>query len=405
MVKVGNGGRVVASVLVGALCALSIAPSSPVAASPVPTAQIDTPADEARLLKAVEESLGRKRSLDAKVAELDGRLRETQTELRAAQTRLTALVARARTTEVKLNEVRQDMADAENALREQAIAVYTGRSHAGRLTDLLVHAANIGEIANRQSYIKAVSATQADLVLVKERLRDRTNDLLQALTAERGGAEAERNIIATRTAKVQADRDAQAAVRYQVNVEIANYDVLLKEIIGRQDEFEAQARELEAQSAAVAESLGRRTSSSSSSSASPSASSSSSSGGRLGAPLSSIRISSSFGWRIHPVFGSRRLHTGADLSATSGTPIRSAGDGVVVSGGWLGGYGNATVIDHGGGLATLYGHQSALLVRAGQEVERGQTIGRVGCTGTCTGPHLHYEVRINGNPVDPSPYL
>ena len=402
MVKVGSGGWAVASVLVGALCVPLVAPTSPATAAPLPAAQIDSPVEEARLLRAVEESLGRKRSLDAKVAELDTRLRQTQTELRAAQSRLSALVARQRTTEIKLDEARKQMAAAEDALRQQAIAAYTGRSDAGRLTDVFLHAGDVGVVANRQSYLRAVAATQADLLVAKEQLRDRTNDLLESLVAERGAAEAERDVIAERTSRAQSERDAQAAVRYQVNVEIANYDLLLKEIIGRQDEFEGQARELEAQSNAIAESLGRRQSSSSSSSASASSSSGS---GRLGAPLASVRISSSFGWRIHPIFGSRRLHTGADLSASSGTPIRAAADGTVVSAGWLGGYGNATIIDHGGGLATLYGHQSALLVREGQDVERGQVIGRVGCTGTCTGPHLHYEVRINGNPVDPAPYL
>src|SRR5262249_14059545 len=108
---------------------------------------------------------------------------------------------------------------------------------------------------------------------------------------------------------------------------------------------------------------------------------------------------------IHPIYGDSRLHTGADLAATTGTPIHAAAAGDVISAGWLGGYGNATIIDHGGGIATLYGHQSALLVAAGQHVEKGQVIGRVGRTGSCTGPHLHFEVRVNGNPVDPMPYL
>ncbi len=108
---------------------------------------------------------------------------------------------------------------------------------------------------------------------------------------------------------------------------------------------------------------------------------------------------------MHPIFGTLRMHTGVDIGASTGEPIHAAGDGVVVSAGPMGGYGNATVIDHGGGLATLYGHQSRIEVSAGQHVTRGQVIGKVGCTGTCLGSHLHFEVRINGRPVNPAPYI
>lgn len=116
-------------------------------------------------------------------------------------------------------------------------------------------------------------------------------------------------------------------------------------------------------------------------------------------------VSSGFGYRIHPIFGTKKLHTGWDLSASSGDPIVAAADGVVVSAGVRGGYGNAVVIDHGGGLATLYAHQSSMAVSAGQQVEQGQVIGYVGCTGYCTGPHLHFETRVGGRPVDPSGYM
>ena len=90
---------------------------------------------------------------------------------------------------------------------------------------------------------------------------------------------------------------------------------------------------------------------------------------------------------------------------STGTPIRAAADGVVVFAGGRGGYGNATIIDHGNSLATLYAHQSSILLGDGQRVTRGQVIGLVGSTGFATGPHLHFEVRINGVPVDPLPYL
>lgn len=116
-------------------------------------------------------------------------------------------------------------------------------------------------------------------------------------------------------------------------------------------------------------------------------------------------VTSGFGYRIHPIFGTKKLHTGWDFHASYGDPIHAAADGVVVSAGPRGGYGNAVVIDHGGGMATLYAHQSKVAVSSGQHVSKGQVIGYVGCTGYCTGPHLHFEVRINGRPVDPTPYM
>jgi murein DD-endopeptidase MepM/ murein hydrolase activator NlpD len=99
------------------------------------------------------------------------------------------------------------------------------------------------------------------------------------------------------------------------------------------------------------------------------------------------------------------MHEGIDLGAAYGSPIAAAGAGSVIYAGWLGGYGNLTVIDHGGGLATAYGHQSSIVVSCGQDVSQGQTIGYVGSTGHSTGPHLHFEVRVNGAPVDPLGYL
>jgi len=106
-------------------------------------------------------------------------------------------------------------------------------------------------------------------------------------------------------------------------------------------------------------------------------------------------------------FGMRwgRLHAGIDIAAGSGTPIRAAASGRVVYSGWMDGYGNLVAIDHGRGLSTAYAHQSRIAVSNGQTVSQGQVIGYVGCTGHCFGPHLHFEVRINGTPVDPMGYL
>jgi murein DD-endopeptidase MepM/ murein hydrolase activator NlpD len=117
------------------------------------------------------------------------------------------------------------------------------------------------------------------------------------------------------------------------------------------------------------------------------------------------RITSGFGSRVHPILGYRRFHGGVDFGASHGTTIRAADSGRVIFAGWYGGYGQTVIIDHGGGLTTLYGHASRLSVREGQTVQQGQAIAAVGSTGLSTGPHLHFEVRRNGTPVNPMQYL
>jgi len=116
-------------------------------------------------------------------------------------------------------------------------------------------------------------------------------------------------------------------------------------------------------------------------------------------------ITSGFGWRRHPILGYSRFHAGIDFGASYGSTIRAADSGTVIFAGWYGGYGYTVVINHGGSIATLYGHTSKLYVREGQTVQQGEAIAAVGSTGLSTGPHLHFEVRKNGEPVDPMSYL
>jgi murein DD-endopeptidase MepM/ murein hydrolase activator NlpD len=126
--------------------------------------------------------------------------------------------------------------------------------------------------------------------------------------------------------------------------------------------------------------------------------------GIMGFP-SDAPLSSSFGWRVHPVLGYRRFHSGLDFAGNYGSTIRAADSGTVIFAGWYGGYGKAVIIDHGKGITTLYGHTSELYISEGQVVKRGMPIAAVGTTGLSTGPHLHFEVRKDGNPVDPASYL
>ena len=124
-----------------------------------------------------------------------------------------------------------------------------------------------------------------------------------------------------------------------------------------------------------------------------------------GLPVRTNAVSSSFGTRWHPLLGGYRFHAGIDLAAAMGTAIFATSSGTVATAGWCGGYGICVTLDHGNGYFTLYGHLSRVDVAPGQRIGSGQELGLVGSTGNSTGPHLHYEVRINGRPVDPIAYL
>jgi murein DD-endopeptidase MepM/ murein hydrolase activator NlpD len=123
------------------------------------------------------------------------------------------------------------------------------------------------------------------------------------------------------------------------------------------------------------------------------------------APLQNLRLTSDFGMRMHPILGRMKEHDGIDLAAPTGTPVFATADGLVEKAEWFGGYGLCVQIAHGGSLETRYGHMSRLNVAQGEVIHKGDIVGFVGATGRATGPHLHYEVRVNGAAVNPIPYM
>ncbi|AMU93524.1 MULTISPECIES: M23 family metallopeptidase [Sphingopyxis] len=122
-------------------------------------------------------------------------------------------------------------------------------------------------------------------------------------------------------------------------------------------------------------------------------------------PIEQMSLSSSYGMRVHPITGKLARHNGVDIPAPYGTPIYATADGIVGRAQRLGGYGNYVEIEHGNAIETRYGHMSSFVVQPGQQVKKGDVIGYVGSTGRSTGNHLHYEVRIDGEPVNPMPFV
>jgi len=175
---------------------------------------------------------------------------------------------------------------------------------------------------------------------------------------------------------------------------------LVAEETARVKAAKAAAKKRAAAAAAAAKKSSKRTSNATASF--------SGSGGPLLMPVGSARISSGFGRRTHPVTGEvGKMHTGVDFAVGQGTSVHSAEAGTVILAEWYSGYGNAVIVDHGGGMWTLYGHlrNGGTNVKVGDRVSKGEKIAESGSTGQSTGPHLHFEVRINGSRVDPMPYL
>jgi murein DD-endopeptidase MepM/ murein hydrolase activator NlpD len=358
--------------------------------------QEDAAADqEADLVARLEVSRSRRAALDARVDSLDGRIRSVQQSLDGAESRLEHLAGELVNVESQLASARTQLADARRQLHERAVAAYTDPT-GPKVAELLLHVRSLRELTVGLGYLEAIVHAQAGAVARFDGLRTETEHLRDSVDAKREEARQGRDVVAGQRAELDRARQAEDDARQAVLAEEATQQGLLADVERRKADYEAQIAVLTQQSDAIAALLRGLQAGEV---LTPSGH------GVLGVPLPGAPISSGFGLRVHPIFHTVRMHTGVDFAAPEGAPILAAADGVVVAAGPYGGYGTATILDHGGSIATLYAHQSAVAVAAGQRVQRGQVIGYVGCTGFCTGPHLHFEVRVAGSPVDPLGYL
>jgi len=356
-------------------------------------------AEEARLLSLIDNSRRREGELARKLEAVDGQISATGRVLEDASAGLAAVSARQVAAQDSLDRLAVQLEESRRALTRQALTAYTGQSEAARYAGLLLGAGSVGEVVSKRSYLRWAIGNQTDVIASAERVREEVADRRDELSSARAEAEARRNSIAADQSRLAESRSEKESLRREVVEELSTRDRLRDEALARKREFEATLEQLERESKAIAEALRRRAE------AAGPVPPGGVAPGRLSTPIPGAAVTSPFGPRTHPIYGDVRPHTGLDLSGGSGTPIRAAAAGVVVSAAELGAYGKTTVIDHGGGLATLYAHQSAITVSAGERVAGGQVIGRVGSTGASTGPHLHFEVRRDGTPVNPGSYL
>lgn len=355
------------------------------------SSQIDESKAESRevgqQLHAAQDSLA---AVQAELVEAEGRVHAVESRIAGEEDKLFQVQRQLEVIELNLLETTLDLQKTIANLEIQVVELYMNAAAA--TPSLVLGFESAAEAAVGLAYVDEVTGQSEDLLDTFEFLkveeerqqaqvldnRAEVEEIIGGLEVDKANLEAEVGVVEGLQLEAEENLAEVRGLLSRINAEIAALE-------DNHSSLEADAERLEAELAALQDTGG-------------------SNPGVLGWPVSG-RVSSSFGYRIHPIFGTKKLHTGIDIAASYGTAISAAGDGKVILAQSYGGYGNAIVIDHGGGLATLYAHQSRLAVSVGQTVSRGQTIGYVGCTGYCTGTHLHFETREYGLHVDPMKYL
>ena len=286
-----------------------------------------------------------------------------------------------------------DLLKAQSALDQRALHIY--KSGGIGCLEVLLDTARLSELITRDDFLSFIVQQDARIVRQVRELRAQVDaDRIELESQQRLVGEVEREQ-AQQAARLQALVAERASKLAQVEEARGEKQRLAKKAETDKAAWEKQEAALQAESDSLRAELRALASK---------VSQTVKGTGQFAWPVAG-RVTSPFGYRVHPIFKIRKMHTGIDISAGSGTPIHAGDSGVVIYAGWRGGYGKTVIVSHGDGLTSLYAHMSSISASVGQAVARGDVIGKVGSTGYSTGPHLHFEVRVNGSPTDPMRYL
>ncbi len=342
------------------------------------------------------------------IEDVSAKLKQIQADLDAANARLQSIQTKQAEINAQIAQTQNEIVKMEaylktrqDVLNRRVRAIYMH----GQLNylEVILGANSFSDFANRVELLKRVIRSDYNLILeiqkqkaaieAKKAQLEEDKRQLDALAAE---AEKTRQEIAKKKAEQQkvldaakSNKAAAAQMEQDLNAQLASVRNLIQQRLAA-----AEAARQAAQQQAASDDEGGGGSDDNYVQGT----------GAMGWPCSGP-ITSPFGYRTHPIFGTTIFHAGIDIGVDYGTPIHAADSGVVVYSGWISGYGNAVIIDHGGGISTLYGHNQSLAVSEGQSVSKGSVIAYAGSTGNSTGPHCHFEVDVNGSPVNPMGYL
>jgi murein DD-endopeptidase MepM/ murein hydrolase activator NlpD len=349
---------------------------------------------EASLTAEIASVSQRIRSLEADVGDVSSRLAVLEDDLALHQRKLDALTELYELQSDRLAFLRSQYQLAVARLSARMVAIYEGDDPS--TLDVLVEAKNFRDILEQLEFLDSIADQDRTIVKHVAGARDHMRELRTRTGKTKARVAAVTRVIKIRTEQARALRTQLIAQQQGLASARKSRRASLADVRENASHYASEAAALQAESANLAAQIR---------SAQAATVTYSSSGTSDATPSASGLIWPVSGPVVSP-FGMRwgRMHEGIDIAAGYGTPIAAAASGTVIFAGWMGGYGNLIIIDHGGGIATAYGHQSSFAVGGGP-VSQGQTIGYVGCTGHCFGPHVHFEVRVNGSPVDPLGYL
>jgi len=343
-------------------------------------------AKEARLTAQISGVTKQIRSLEAKVGDVSQRLSVLEQDLALHQRRLDRLDALFSFETERVNFLRSQYAKVLRQLNLRMIDIY--ETHDPTLVEVILESTSFQDVLDQLHYLEAIAQQDKRITNTVAAARDKVQVARERTKTIRARVHSETQVIAVRTQQQRIAKSELVSSQGSLVGKRKRQKGQLASTRAQERAFIAEADALAAQDARVRAQLA----------AAQGASDTTPSAAGLIWPVNGP-VTSPFGYR----WG--RLHSGIDIGVPEGPPIHAAAAGTVVLAAWTGGYGNYTCIDHGGGLATCYAHQSAYAVSTGAHVSQGQVIGYVGSTGHSFGPHLHFEVRINGVPVDPLGYL
>jgi murein DD-endopeptidase MepM/ murein hydrolase activator NlpD len=368
-------------------------------------AAVDSKID--RLQGKIDEARKREGVLSSQIAEVTSKIRAIQDDVDAASARLNGLESVLALHQRKLDHLnelyrlqtgklvflqRQHKAAADR-LNRRLVQIYT--SEQTEPLAVVLEAASFGDMLDQLEFLQDIGNQDAKIAREVERVKIQVRETRnRTRTTRKSVAETTRQV-AARTLEQRQVRDRLAWSQRQLATARREKNDALSDTKSTREEYLHEVEGLLAQSAALS---ARIQSAQSAAASSPT-------------PVQSAPSSAGFIWPAHGVmtspFGWRwgRMHEGIDIAVPSGTPVVAAASGTVIVAGWMGGYGNLVVVDHGIGIATAYGHNTSIAAGVGQQVAQGQLIAYSGNTGNSTGPHIHFEVRINGSAVDPLGYL